>query len=293
MAKTVRVLLHSGLGNQMFMYAAGRALALRSGAQLVLELRRFVFEQVYHRIFLLDRFPIAATIDDGESWARRLGQVAETCVVRHPILRRLWGLRLERNPDVYEPDLVDRPATCSAVLQGYWQSERYFADHAATIRRELTPPQPTTPDILADLARVKASPHPVAVCIRTFREVPGRIVDLPGILGVYRRVLARHSAEHAHATYFVATDSPEALGDPHCLGVPFTIIGRSIGNEAAPENLYVLTQCRDYVLGYSTFHWWGAWLSVALQPRVTYLRFPSDAREAFVPPGWSVVNSSD
>lgn len=290
MAKTVRVLLHAGLGNQMFMYAAGRALALRTSSTLVLELRRFVYEHVYHRIFLLDRFPIAGAIDEGKSWSRKVGRQVEARAMRYPLLRQLWGLRLERNPDVYEPDLVEHPPVRSVVLDGYWQSERYFADQAAAIRRELAPPRPTRPDTLADLARVEASSHPVAVCIRTFREVPGKTVDLLGILGAYRNVLARHSAEHADATYFVATDSPEALADPTCLGVPFTIIGRSIANEAAPENLHVLTRCRDHVLGFSSFHWWGAWLSFAAQPRVTYLRFPSDTREAFVPAGWSVVS---
>lgn len=290
MAKTVRVLLHAGLGNQMFMYAAGRALALRTGSQLVLEVRRFVYEHVYHRIFLLDRFPIAGTVDEGTSWSRMLGRQVEARGAHHPWLRRLWGVRVERNPDVYEPDLVEHPPARSVVLEGYWQSERYFADHAAAIRRELAPPRPTRPEILADLARVEASSYPVAVCIRTFREVPGKIVDLPGILGAYRTVLATHSAEHADATYFVATDSPEALADPTCLGVPFTIVGRSIANEAAPGNLHVLTRCRDYVLGFSSFHWWGAWLSVAAQPRVTYLRFPADTREAFVPAGWNVVS---
>jgi hypothetical protein len=290
MTKTVRVLLHAGLGNQLFMYAAGRALSLRTGLRLILDLRRFAYENTYHRIFLLDRFPIAGEIDEGRGLDRKVGRQVEARILKSASLRRLWGLRLERSADFYEPDLVEAPPSRSIILDGYWQSERYFADHAEAIRRELAPPRPTQRDILADLARVESSPYPVAVCIRTFREVPGKTVDLPGILGAYRTALARHSAEHPDASYFVATDSPEALADHHCLGVPFTIIGRSIGNEAAPENLHVITRCRDYLLGYSSFHWWGAWLSVFAQPRVTYLRFPSDTREAFVPASWNIVS---
>lgn len=291
MAKTVRVLLHAGLGNQMFMYAAGRALALRTGGRLVLELRRFVYEHLYHRIFLLDRFPIEADIDAGTGWARRLARQVEARVAPHAGLRRLWGLRIERNPDIYEPDLVAAPPRRSVVLDGYWQSERYFADQAAAIRRELAPPRPTLPDIRADLARVEAAACPVAVCVRTFREMPAVTVDMPGILQAYRAVLARHARERPGATYFLATDWPEAFADPACLGVPFTIIGRSIGDEAAPENLHVLTRCREYVMGYGSFHWWGAWLSVAPRPEVTYIRFPTDARADFVPTAWRVVRA--
>ena len=36
----VTVVLDGGLGNQMFQYAAGRALSLRTGATLELDLRR-------------------------------------------------------------------------------------------------------------------------------------------------------------------------------------------------------------------------------------------------------------
>jgi hypothetical protein len=291
MAKTVRVLLHAGLGNQMFMYAAGRALALRTGGRLVLELRRFIYEHVYHRIFLLDRFPVEAEIDEGTSLSRRLGRQVEARAMHYRPLRSLWGLRLEQSPEMYEPDLVEAPPRRSVVLDGFWQSERYFADHAAVIRQDLAPPRPTVPEIQADLRRVESSSHPVAVCIRTYQEVSGHAVDLPGITAAYRAVLQRHAATRPGASYFLMTDLPDGFADPACLGVPFTLIGRSISNEAAPENLHVLTRCQEYVLGFSTFHWWGAWLSVATRPAVTYLRFPSDTRADFVPSTWTVVTA--
>lgn len=110
-------------------------------------------------------------------------------------------------------------------------------------------------DILAELARVESSTYPVTVCIRTFREMAEVRVDMPAIQATYRQVLTRHAAERPGALYFLATASPEAFAAPDCLGVPFTIIGRSIGNEAAPENLHVLTRCREYVLGFSSRHW--------------------------------------
>jgi hypothetical protein len=122
MAKTVRVLLYTGLGNQMFMYAAGRALAWRTGSGLILELRRYVYENTYHRVFLLDQFPIATEIEEGRGLDRKLGRQVEARILKSLSLRRLWRLRLERSPDIYEPDLVKAPPSRSIILDGYWQS---------------------------------------------------------------------------------------------------------------------------------------------------------------------------
>src|SRR5215831_16235441 len=58
-AKQVTVQLMGGLGNQMFQYAAARALASRNGAKLLLDNRSaFITDRVYGRQYELDPMPI-------------------------------------------------------------------------------------------------------------------------------------------------------------------------------------------------------------------------------------------
>jgi hypothetical protein len=52
--------LIGGLGNQFFQYAAARALALRHGATLKLDTRRF--SDYWLRRYELDKYPLCATV---------------------------------------------------------------------------------------------------------------------------------------------------------------------------------------------------------------------------------------
>jgi len=295
--RTVRVMLHAGLGNQMFMYAAGRALALRIGARLVLDTSWFRRDTVYKRVYLLDRLPIVGRAVDGTVLTRNLPfRVVNKCerVVRgQPLLSGLCGVISEQREGDwvrFEPRLVEQCPRRSLVIDGYWQSERYFASHADVIGRELMPPRPTHPEAVADLAMVEAAAYPVAVCIRFYLEAPGSTADHRGIIAAYRAVLADHHRRHPDATYFLVTEEPGLFAEADCLGVPFRILHHYHRNEDATINMYVMSRCRGFLLGFSSYHWWGAWLSRAPGDDITYVRFPGDRKPNYVPETWRIVD---
>ena len=53
--------LQGGLGNQAFIYAAARALSLRTGASLLLDGGYFLDDKTYHRAFSLAPFGMELT----------------------------------------------------------------------------------------------------------------------------------------------------------------------------------------------------------------------------------------
>ena len=152
-AAPVIVRLEGGLGNQLFQYAAGRSLALATGRDLLLDSSAFREDRL--RAYQLDHFAIAARplrrgdlpffrlrrsrlgaiLPDGF----RLGKIREAFPVRLPV----W------------PEPGGGSDTGAPYLIGYWQSERYFAAVADTIRRELrvkAPPEGANTRLLADIA---------------------------------------------------------------------------------------------------------------------------------------------
>ena len=61
--KRVIAYLQGGLGNQCFIYAAARAAALRTGAELILDGSCFLADKIYRRKFSLEPFGIVESSD--------------------------------------------------------------------------------------------------------------------------------------------------------------------------------------------------------------------------------------
>lgn len=289
--RTVRMMLGGGLGNQLFMYAAGRALAIRIDASLALDLSQFRFDHTYQRVYLLDQFPIVARKIYDSTFAR-VRSLGERGLRRFPIIASrfgFWDEPIREGLAVYDPRLLTPPGIQSLALRGNWQNARYFSDAAELIRRELSPPAPREPVALAELERIQDSAHPIAVCIRFYREVPGESSDPAKIVGAFRNQLVSRHVPANNAEYFVFTECPQYLADPECLGVPFTLITHRPRNEDAPGDLHLIAQCRSFLIGYSSFHWWGAWLAPLSGKQVTYLQFPGRPGRDYADQDWHTV----
>ena len=299
MARSVRVMLHSGLGNQMFMYAAGRALSLRIGASLTLDVSRFPVDRVYFRTYALEQFPIQAHLAMGGVLSARVPLGLKLRVerrVRGPLVNRMCGfINEEAEGDwvKFEDRIVSRPPRRSLVLSGFWQSERYFADCSDLVREELTPVWPDNVDAVADLAMIEGARHPVAIGLRFYLEKPGSTSNHNGIIAAYRQVVGEYSKTNPDATYFVFTERPEFFTDPDCLGVPFRLITHRTRDKDAWMNMYCMARCRDFIISFSSYHWWGAWLGRSQMKRVVYLRFNGQERANYVPEKWAIVDVTD
>ncbi len=121
----VIVRLTGGLGNQMFQYAAGRALADRLGAELLLDTRAFEHALALHaytrRAYALAPFKLRArlaTAADLRNWPVWVVEIGLRLPPVRPLFRR-WHFE----PAItYDPSL--RTLHEPVCLIGYWQSER-------------------------------------------------------------------------------------------------------------------------------------------------------------------------
>lgn len=269
----VIVQLAGGLGNQLFQYAAARAFAERSRAELVIDASTgFARDFEYGRSYALARFPITArkatAVERAPFWIHRTLSAVNR---RLPTNGRdasgppRWKhLRVETSPRAFDPEALAQPAKASTWMTGYWQSPRYFEHISDELRRELAPPPPASSQANS-LGNDAAAIESVAIGVRLYEETrqpganssDGKIKTIAEINRAIETLSSRSPA--ARYLIFCSHRAPEleAIRTP----TPPVYVTSDEGFVDAEESLWLMSRCKHHVLTNSTFYWWGAWLS--------------------------------
>ena len=258
-----------GLGNQLFIYATARRLALMNQAELVLDdVSGFAYDADYQRHFQLDHFNIpcrkANLAERLQPFARVRRSLARRWNQRKPFAKRAY---LVQEGIDYESRLLQFKPQGTIYLEGYWQSEAYFKDVEASIRQDLKITPPTDASNLAMAAQIRHSTA-VAVHVRFFDEPhAASISNAPD--NYYARAVKTMDQIAPNAHYFIFSDQPEAARAR--ISLPndrVTPVAHNQGDEQAYADLWLMTQCQHFIIANSTFSWWGAWLAANLDKRV-------------------------
>lgn len=250
-----------GLGNQLFQYAAGRAVSLRSNLPLRLEPAGYSNRSL--RSYRLGAYDLPARLASDADLAYCFTPFHQRRRVR-ALARRLndllpfrWRRLVAERTLRFDPRIVRiaRPV----YMSGFWQSERYFEDYGATIRRDLTLRTPIPACYRTILQRIDGL-ESLAVMVRR-----GDYLGIPDTQGIctleyYTRALTMITARAPGRRVFVFSDDI-----PWCKShLPVDTDATFVPSEtpdAPEEDLRVLSHCRHFILANSTFAWWGAWLS--------------------------------
>ena len=284
--------LRSGLGNQMFQYAAGRALAIRNNADLYVDANSgFARDKVYRRTFEMGSMPIAAKraglVKQLPYWLEKLRERAAGAPAGI-IHRRAWGTLIREESLAFEPRISMFNTFDNAWLNGYWQSEQYFFDYSDLIENELTPPAPVDAKFLK-LAEKIAACNSVAVGIRLFEEVPG--ASKSGVGGVtpiefYTQAAQTLSQEVDSPVFFVFCTTQSPLLDKIKLPGPVHYITHDNGFEGTLSRLWLISRCRQHILSNSSFYWWGAWLAERQHPDAKIIASDMFVNRDSIPGRW-------
>jgi len=266
----ITAVLRGGLGNQLFQYAMARSLSLRLNADLYLDdTSEFILDREYRRTYALSPLVPSAKRVSRSHIARWLALRAFCKASRIARCPRTSFDRLACGRVLHEaastayspvPALTHAPWT----LYGYWQSPRYFEEHACQIGMELAPPRPTTPAFLAAADAIRGS-ESVAVGLRLYEEsrVPEshasdlRLKSADEFGSVVRVLRKRYpGAKFVFlCSHYPSSFSLLDLPDDTVIATPDNGFGCPLGS------LWLMSQCKHHVIGNSSLYWWGAWMS--------------------------------
>jgi len=295
--------LTGGLGNQMFQYAAGLALAEQRRTVLKLDVSWFREDPAYeaHNRYALSCFNITEQFATQEEIDRVRGfpltrterwSVALARVLRlRAHVRRLTPTgRLHRPPGFgFYPEFHALPDR--TYLEGMFQSEKFFAPSADLLRRHFSFRYPPTPAVAALAERIRRGPSAALHFRRGDYARDPAFARRIGVVGLdYYRAAVRLLRERSPgATLYLFSDDIEAVAREFRPEGPHEYI-RDLGRGNDHDRIRLMSLCEHIAIANSTFSWWAAWLNpspdkLVLAPAPWFADGAHDERD-LVPETW-------
>jgi hypothetical protein len=294
-----------GLGNQMFQYAAGRAASSTLGTGLAVDLSFYDGRQLGHefasfrrnwrlgelnvRVDSVDRLPVAGkrsfVARAARGWHALSGLEPDSPITLHERDWEGWGaLSRERQ----------------TILNGYWQSPKYFEGFESTLRSEFSLRSQDSVATIADrMGRLRESRSTlVGVHVRrgdvalsheslsAKKRTGYRLLDR----SYYLKAMERF--DDCRFCFF--SDDPEWCRSAF-KGRDITVV--SLGDELL--DFFFLSGCDHQIASNSTFSWWAAWLNgndqkTVVVPDAWYMpgfSLAADLSE-LIPSSWTSIPST-
>jgi len=266
--------LTGGLGNQMFQYAFGKAIATEHGTDLKFHFTNALFNT--QRDFELDVFNISVS-------RARTSDLHKLGVVQNRLVNRLLYLFDERFKLQFNKHIVTQKYPYNynsnylsikndSYIQGYWADERYFKKIENTIRNEFTLKKKLDDNNKKILKQIQAF-NSVSLHVRRTDYVTNKnnLVQFIG-LDYYLESIKKIKQVVSDPVFYVFSDDISWCREnlqPHLKNAYF--MDHNIGKEAY-KDMKLMSACKHNIIANSTFSWWGSWLNqnqnkIIIKPR--------------------------
>lgn len=288
----ILVRLMGGLGNQMFQYAAVRALAVSINGEVALDLK--TFNEDHKRNYALGAFNVSARI----ALENEIKRISEPRVFNRILNRIFTRKRILPPYQIYEEDLtaitplrVPHPGDCYIV--GDWQSEVYFQTIRDILLKEFVLKTPLSQPAQSYLNKINRGKS-IALHVRR-----GDYIDNASNLAIYAQLdlsyylkaLEYIRSQSGNCRVFVFSDDIEWC--KHNLDVIEGVTFIEHSGQSDFEELFLMSCCSHNIIANSSFSWWGGWLNknpekIVIAPKV-WFNGSDECNERLIPAGWKRI----
>jgi hypothetical protein len=281
----ITVQIKGGLGNQLFQYAAGKALALQHNTKLALDLSGINRKDDTIRLFDLDQLHVNYEAGNPQPNRGLIRKILDR-VGPAPSRRVYKESHFHFDPHFFRagPDVY---------LKGYWQSEKYFKNIEPVIRKEFTVRDEYIQHLKAQADRMKAE-NSVFIHIRRSDYLKKEVQDYHGAMdaGYYNRAIAYISEKVSPVKVYFFSDDIEWVKQHITIDYPYEVVTGKI-TKTAIEDFYLMTQCKHAIIANSSFSWWAAWLNnhpskIVVAPKQWFINSQLNTKD-IIPATWTSI----
>lgn len=242
-----------GLGNQLFQYAVGKAVALHHYVPLKLDITTYETYKL-HNGFRLDQFAINADIANTQEIEHLKGKSHLFAkVLRKAGLVKRLGYYVEKERTIYDSQVFARD---ECYLDGYWQNEQYFTKIREFLLQGLKPKLPLSHQAQAYQLQIANTPS-VSLHVRR-----GDYLNHPEIgvldLSYYQQAHAYMTSKLEKPIFYIFSN------DQAWCKQNFKFIENAVyieDTQTEIDDIMLMSHCQHNIIANSSFSWWAAWLN--------------------------------
>ncbi len=277
--------IKGGIGNQMFIYAASKQVAKINNAKLYIDnITGFKYDKLYNRKYKLDAFNVNINY-------------ANNCEMFLPfdkIIRYIFKLVspskfLNENHLNFNKRVLDIKFKGKCWIEGYWQDERYFINISNEIRNDFTFKE-NYKNLGKKYIKSILNTQSVAIHFRNFNSFTNKISNNLS-LNYYTSALSYINSKINSPNYFIFVDEPSEDQLKFIKSIDKATI---IQTNSEIVDLYLMSNCKHFIIANSSYSWWGAWLSknedkIIIAPKKKEISINSSFSSVEIPKNWIIL----
>jgi hypothetical protein len=253
------VYCQGGLGNQLFQFIMGYILAKKNKINLRINIERY---NSYDRKFELDRFPEIYKLNIPKIKSNKFYKILKISGI-YKIMNFFFFDKneFEKSPFIFNEDLLKKKIVKNILLTGFFQNEKYFINYKKIVLKLFKFPKIKDKLVQQYLNLIK-NKNSIAIHIRRgdYYNNP-KVRCVHGILGknYYQKSISYIKKKIKNSVFFIFSDDIELVKKT----LPFFNNKKYIfiDTKSTINDLYLMSNCKHFIIANSTFSWWGAWLS--------------------------------
>ncbi len=278
MSKNLIIRISNGLGNQLFMYASAYGMSKKLSRKLLIDNESSFKSTKNISDYLLNNFNITSEIaSDKNKFKSLYGYLKRKFLLKTDFFRKNKMFYIEKKNikkiTNYTDDFKSKYFDNDMHVEGYFESEKYFLNYKSSILKEFKFKDPDTYQnnfYFDDISKCNS----VALCIRQNRFIEGINKNneinrkrswnftLEQIEYINKSVQIIKSKIN-NAKFFLWSNDFQNL-ESNLFNFDYQNVNLNNVNDGIDKRilgLYLLTNCKHYIVTGSSFNWWGAWLS--------------------------------
>jgi hypothetical protein len=280
-----------GLGNQMFQYAFGYAMASKLKTELKLDITNF--ENYSLRKYELGLYDLKDNFASKDE--------IEYIKYQHENFLQKLGRKLLKKPkklssNYYKEKTFSHDENANSLkgdlyLDGYWQSQKYFEHYSDTLLNIFQIRNPLHKITREYEIKIKKT-YSVSIHVRRGDYVANpRTNNVHGTcsLDYYKNTISMIMAKIHKPKFFIFSDDLLWTKENFNFlsGKEFIETHKEVPDH---EQIYLMSQCKHNIIANSSFSWWGAWLNqnpnkIVIAPK-RWFNDPSIDTSDLIPKSW-------